>query len=163
MKTVKKSDEKTNAIRLLSQKGADFKVHSNLSTEAVSGPEIAALLNEDPNRVFKTLVTAGKSGQYYVFMVPVNLELDLKKAARAVGEKSVSMIKSKELLPLTGYIHGGCSPIGMKKQFKTVAHTSAADFERIFFSGGKIGTQIETSLDALKSIVSVELADICEH
>lgn len=162
MKTVKKSDEKTNAIRLLSQKGVDFKVYSNLSTEAVSGPEIAALLNEDPNRVFKTLVTAGKSGQYYVFMVPVNLELDLKKAARAVGEKSVSMIKSKELLPLTGYIHGGCSPIGMKKQFKTVAHTSAADFEQIFFSGGKIGIQIEMSLDALKSIVPIELADICE-
>ncbi len=159
---MKKSNEKTNAIRLLAQNKADFKVYSNLSTQAVSGPEIAELLNKSPDRVFKTLVTVGKSGQHYVFMVPVNLELDLKKAALAACEKSISMIKSKELLPLTGYVHGGCSPIGMKKQFKTIVHTSAASFQKIFFSGGKIGIQIEASLDVLKSILPIELADICE-
>ena len=117
-------------------------------------------LGEEPHSVFKTLVTDGKSKKNYVFMIPVCEELDLKKAARAVGEKSIEMIKSKELLPLTGYIHGGCSPVGMKKLFTTTIHSTAENFERIFFSGGKIGCQVETTLENLKKIVPVRIADI---
>lgn len=100
--------------------------------DALSASEVAAVLGQKPERVFKTLVTAGKSGEHYVFMLPADEELDLKKAARAVGEKSVEMLKSKELLPLTGYIHGGCSPIGMKKFFRTTVHESAKNTARYF-------------------------------
>ena len=116
---MKKSEIKTNAIRLLEQKKIPFSIHHYVDSGAVSGMEVAEVLGENPEAVFKTLVTVGKSGEHYVFVVPVNKELNLKKAANVAGEKSVSMIKSKELLPLTGYIHGGCSPIGMKKFFKT--------------------------------------------
>ena len=116
---MKKSEIKTNAIRLLEQKKIPFTIHNYTDSGAVSGMEVAAVLGENPEAVFKTLVTVGKSGEHYVFVVPVNRELSLKKAANVAGEKSVSMIKSKELLPLTGYIHGGCSPIGMKKFFRT--------------------------------------------
>lgn len=152
--------DKTNAIRLLDKLKINYKLHDYSDTDAVSGTEIVAVLGEDPEKVFKTLVTVGKSGNHYVFMVPVEKELDLKKAATAVGEKSIAMIKSKELLPLTGYIHGGCSPIGMKKQFKTFIDASATKFERIYFSGGKIGLQIETSLESLQKVVSVIPAEI---
>ena len=110
--------------------------------------------------VFKTLVTVGKSGNHYVFLLPVNKELDLKKAAKSVGEKNVEMIKSKDLLPLTGYIHGGCSPIGMKKFFKTVIHETASKFDKILFSGGKIGYQVEVSLQDLSKVIKYDLADI---
>ena len=122
--------------------------------------DVANALGEEPHSVFKTLVTVGKSKKNYVFMIPVCEELDLKKAAKAVGEKSIEMIKSKELLPLTGYIHGGCSPVGMKKLFTTTIHSTAENFERIFFSGGKIGCQVETTLENLKKIVPVRIADI---
>ena len=122
--------------------------------------EVVEALGQEPDRMFKTLVTQGASRSYYVFMVPVNAELDLKKAARAVGEKSIAMIKSKELLPLTGYIHGGCSPIGMKKQFRTTIHHTADSFDTIMFSGGKIGCQIEMSPDDLRKIIRVGSADI---
>ena len=108
------------------------------------------------------MVTVGSSKNNYVFLVPVNKELNLKKAAKAAGEKSIEMIKSKELLPLTGYIHGGCSPIGMKKQFKTVIDASAEGFATILFSGGKIGYQVETSLDELARLLNFELVDISE-
>ena len=111
---MKKAEEKTNAIRLLEQRRIAFKTHNYLQSGAVSGPEVARALGQNPSRMFKTLVTEGRSGAHYVFLVPVNRELNLKNAASAVGEKSIVMIKSKELLPLTGYIHGGCSPIGMK-------------------------------------------------
>ncbi|MDO4841504.1 MAG: aminoacyl-tRNA deacylase, partial [Phoenicibacter congonensis] len=117
-------------------------------------------LGEDPDSVFKTLVTVGKSGEHYVFMVPVACELDLKKAANAVGEKSIAMIKSKELLPLTGYIHGGCSPIGMKKQFTTTIDETAELYDKILFSGGKLGCQIEATLADLQKVTPVKLADI---
>ena len=117
-------------------------------------------LNENPDMVFKTLVTVGKSGNHYVFLLPVNKELDLKKAAKSVGEKNVEMIKSKDLLPLTGYIHGGCSPIGMKKFFKTVIHETASKFDKILFSGGKIGYQVEVSLQDLSKVIKYDLADI---
>lgn len=152
--------EKTNVMRILDQKKLEYKSHFYGNTEAVSGIEVAQALNENPESVFKTLVTVGKSKKYYVFMVPVCEELDLKKAAKTVNEKSIEMIKSKELLPLTGYIHGGCSPIGMKKLFTTTIHKTAEDFNKIFFSGGKIGCQIEMSLENLKNAVPVNTADI---
>ena len=155
-----KKEEKTNVMRILDQKKINYVSHCYADTDAISGEEVASVLQQDPNQVFKTLVTIGNSNSYYVFLVPVNGELDLKKAAKAVGEKSISMIKSKELLPLTGYIHGGCSPIGMKKSFKTVIHASAADFDTIIFSGGKIGYQVEGSLSELSKVIRFEQEDI---
>lgn len=129
-------------------------------TEALSGVEVARKLGLDQDRVFKTLVTRGKSGTYRVFMIPVACELDLKKAASAAGEKAVAMIKSKELLPLTGYVHGGCSPIGMKKPFPTYIDETAELYESIYFSGGRIGCQLEMALEDLRAIVPVETADL---
>ena len=155
-----RKEEKTNVMRILDQKKINYVGHCYADTDAISGVEVATVLKQDPKQVFKTLVTMGNSKSYYVFLVPVNGELDLKKAAKAVGEKSISMIKSKDLLPLTGYIHGGCSPIGMKKQFKTVIDISAKDFATIIFSGGKIGYQVEVALEELKSVIRFELEDI---
>ena len=132
--------EKTNVMRILDQKKIAHKVHTYDNTEAISGTEVAAVLGQNPEQVFKTLVTVGKSKQYYVFVVPVDKELNLKKAAAAVGEKNIEMIKSKELLPLTGYIHGGCSPIGMKKFFTTTVDYSAQNWETIMFSASVIST-----------------------
>lgn len=149
-------------MRLLDSKKLEYKVYDYTRFPTTNGGEVAAVLGQDPSRVFKTLVTVGKSGRNYVFMLPVNAELDLKKAAAAAGEKSVDMLKSRELLPLTGYIHGGCSPIGMKKPFKTFIHSSASRFEYIIFSGGRIGWQIETSLENLKKLVPFVLADIAK-
>lgn len=157
---MKKNTEKTNVMRILEQKKLNYKTYSYATTEAISGVEVAEVLEQDPNQVFKTLVTIGSSKNNYVFMIPVHKELDLKKAAKAVGEKSISMIKSKELLPLTGYIHGGCSPIGMKKQFRTTIDGSAANFETIIFSAGKIGYQVEVAPEELKKVVRFELKDI---
>lgn len=157
-----KKEEKTNAVRLLMQKKLAFQTHDYTDSGAVSGLEVAQALGQEPQQMFKTLVTEGRSGAHYVFLVPVAGELDLKKAASAVGEKSVAMIKSKDLLPLTGYIHGGCSPVGMKKFFPTVIDQSAAQFDTIFFSGGRIGLQIETSLTELEKVIRFRLADIAE-
>ncbi len=159
---MKKINIKTNAIRLLDSKRIDYKVYDYSDSSALSGMEVAEVLGQDPNQVFKTLVTIGKSNNYYVFLVPVNKELDLKKAAVSVGEKNISMVKSRELLELTGYIHGGCSPIGMKKFFKTTIHESASNFATIIFSAGKIGYQIETSLENLNKVIEFQLADIIE-
>ena len=155
-----KKAEKTNALRMLSQHKLPFEAHDYTSSGAVSGPEVAAALGEDPEKVFKTLVTVGKSGQHYVFVVPVCRELDLKKAAAAVKEKNVAMIPQKELLPLTGYIHGGCSPIGMKKLFPTVLHSSAGDLDTLCVSGGRIGLQVELTPEALGKLAPYTLADI---
>lgn len=155
-----KTSEKTNAMRKLDALKLDYIEHRIDGDEALSGVEAAERLGVDDKKLFKTLVTVGKSGSHYVFMIPAAAELDLRKAASAVGEKNIEMIKSKELLPLTGYIHGGCSPIGMKKQFKTVAHYTAREFDTIFFSGGKIGFQIETAFENLSKAVSVELCDL---
>ena len=157
---MKKKEEKTNVMRVLEQNKIHYSSYCYVDTGVISGLDVATVLGQDPARVFKTLVTVGNSNNNFVFLVPVSQELDLKKAAKAVGEKSISMLKSKELLPLTGYIHGGCSPIGMKKQFKTVIDASAANFDTIIFSGGKIGYQVETSLDELKKVLRFELADI---
>ena len=155
-------EDKTNVMRFLDKKKVEYIPHFYGNTEAISGTEVAEALGQEEERVFKTLVTVGKSGQYYVFIVPVWGELDLKKAAKSVKEKSIEMIKSKDLLPLTGYIHGGCSPIGMKKQFKTTIHPTAQDFDTIFFSAGRIGYQLEMSLDNLRKVIRVECADIVE-
>ena len=159
---MKKDQNKTNVMRLLDQKKISYKTYSYADTEAISGMEVAQVLGQDPNQVFKTLVTVGASKNHYVFLVPVCRELNLKKAAKAVSEKKVEMIKAKELLPLTGYIHGGCSPIGMKKSFQTVLDATAGDFETIMFSEGKIGYQVELSLAELKKILRFELCDITE-
>ena len=140
---MKKNEEKTNVIRILEQNKINFKVYNYINSTAISGTEVADYLGEDYNIVFKTLVTIGKSGNHYVFLVPVNKELDLKKAAIVVEEKSIEMIKSKELLPLTGYIHGGCSPVGMKKHFPTYIESSAKDQPSIRISAGKRGIQME--------------------
>ncbi len=157
--------EKTNAVRLLTQKKIKFTTHSygSASDEAVSGTEVAEILNQNVDDVFKTLVTVGKSNEHYVFVVPVAKELDLKKAAKIVGEKSIDMIKSKELLGLTGYIHGGCSPVGMKKFFRTVFDSSAKTREKIFFSGGRIGLQIETCPSEIEKAIRIEYADIAKQ
>lgn len=152
--------EKTNVMRILDQKKLSYTPHFYTESGAVSGLEIAEVLGENPQQVFKTLVTAGKSKKNYVFMVPVCEELDLKKASKAVGEKSIEMIKSKELLPLTGYIHGGCSPIGMKKLFTTIIHESILSLDNFYFSGGKIGCQVETTFENLKKVIPVKTADI---
>ncbi|MGX8774205.1 MAG: Cys-tRNA(Pro) deacylase [Bacillota bacterium] len=174
-----KKAKKTNAMRILDQHGVSYITHDYESTGAISGVEVAAALGQDPARTFKTLVaegagrlTEGVSGkgksagsgervkEHYVFVVPVAAELDLKKAAAAVGEKSITMIKQKELLPLTGYVHGGCSPLGMKKSFRTVVDRSASDKETIMFSAGKIGQQIETAPAELAKALDFEYADI---
>ena len=152
--------DKTNAMRKLASMKIEFREHYYADTGAIAGVEVARALGEDPARVFKTLVTVGKTGAHYVFLVPVAEELDLKKAASAVGEKSVEMIKSKELLPLTGYIHGGCSPIGMKKQFPTFIDATAAAHETILFSAGRIGYQVEITLEELRKVLKFELVDI---
>ena len=157
---MKHNNEKTNVMRILDQKKINYVEHCYIDTDAISGNDVALVLGENPNQVFKTLVTISNNKIYYVFLVPVNKELDLKKAAKSVNEKSIEMIKSKELLPLTGYIHGGCSPIGMKKQFKTVIDISAKENETIIFSAGKIGYQVETSLDDLKKVINFKLEDI---
>jgi len=151
---------KTNVMRILDKMKVDYKSYSYVDTNAISGMEVAEVLGLDPERVFKTLVTAGKSQRYYVFVIPVAQELNLKKAADSVGEKSIEMIKAKELLPLTGYIHGGYSPIGMKKNFVTKIDASASNFTAIIFSAGKIGYQVGISLEELQKVIKFDLADI---
>lgn len=155
-----KNKEKTNVMRVLDRKKISYESYNYEPDATMSGEEIAAMLGEDAEKVFKTLVTQGKSGQHYVFVVPVEEELDLKKAAIAAGEKSVGMIKQKELLPLTGYVHGGCSPIGMKKQFPTFIHETARQFDRMFVSAGKVGFQIELSPEDLAETIDCKFVDI---
>lgn len=155
-----KKEEKTNVMRVLEQKKLPYKSHSYEPDASMSGAEIAALLGEDPDKVFKTLVTRGKSGQHYVFVVPVGEELELKKAAAASGEKSIALIPQKELLPLTGYVHGGCSPIGMKKPFPTFVHKTAREFDTMFVSAGKVGFQIELAPSDLEAAAGCVFSDI---
>lgn len=157
-----KKQDKTNVMRILDQKKVEYIVHDYCDTGMIAGDDVARVLNEDPNMVFKTLVTVGKSKTNYVFMVPVSKELDLKKAASAVGEKNIEMIKTKELLPLTGYVHGGCSPIGMKKFFKTTIDASMQNYERVMFSGGKIGEQVEIAFKDFEKVIKYQLADIAK-
>ena len=158
--TKKDKERKTNALREIEAAGFEHRFITFDCQGALSGTEVAALLGEDPDRVFKTLVTQGKSGEHFVFMVPVACELDLKKAAMAVHEKAVSMIRSRDLLPLTGYIHGGCSPVGMKTAFKTTIDETAQLYDTIMFSGGRIGCQVEMSPDDLDRLIGLAFADI---
>ena len=151
---------KTNVMRLLEQAGVDYNHYCYADTDAISGVEVAAAMNQPVEMVFKTLVTQAASKQYYVFVIPVAEELDLKKAASAVGEKSIAMLKQKDLLPLTGYIHGGCSPIGMKKVFTTTFHESLNALEKVIFSAGKIGYQVELKPEDISKIVQYKTADI---
>ncbi|MCR5807802.1 MAG: Cys-tRNA(Pro) deacylase [Oscillospiraceae bacterium] len=156
---------KTNAMRILDSAGIEYKVHEypHKDNEAVDGVTVAELLGEDPDTVYKTLVTRGASAPnraYYVFCIPVAYELDMKAAAKAVGEKSVEMLHVKELLGITGYIRGGCSPIGMKKQFPTVIHEDMILIDTIMVSGGKIGVQVELSPDELLKVTGGKTADI---
>lgn len=157
-----KKQEKTNVMRLLDQKNIPYEMHDYSESGAIAGEDVASVLGEEPEQVFKTLVTVGKSKQNYVFLVPVCGELNLKKAAKAVGEKSIEMIKAKELLPLTGYVHGGCSPIGMKKLFPTTIDETALLYDKIFFSAGKIGYQVEVATDDISKIIDVKFYDICD-
>ena len=152
--------EKTNVMRILDGKKIPYEAHAYKPDATMSGSEIAVLLGEAPDKVFKTLVTVGKSGQHYVFVIPVAAELDLKKAAAAAGEKAVAMIRQKELLPLTGYVHGGCSPIGMKKPFPTRIHESARPLDTMFVSAGKVGFQIELAPSDLVSAAGAAFADL---
>ena len=155
--------EKTNVMRILDQKKIKYNEYYYGDTDAISGIDVANVLKEDPNKVFKTLVTVAKSKQNYVFMIPVEKELDFKKCAKSVNEKSIEMIPQKELLPLTGYVHGGCSPIGLKKQFKVVIDKSANNFEKIIFSGGKVGYQVEVDINDLKKVINYKLEDIVKE
>jgi Cys-tRNA(Pro)/Cys-tRNA(Cys) deacylase len=155
-------EDKTNVMRVLDGKKIPYTSHMYEPDATMSGAQIAAILGEDADKVFKTLVTRGKTGAYYVFVIPVEKELDLKKAAKAVSEKSIAMIPQKELLPLTGYVHGGCSPIGMKKTFPTVIHETAKNYEKIFFSAGKVGYQVEVAVTDLERVIRYTLEDVCD-
>ena len=157
---VKKKDEKTNVMRVLEQHNIPYTAHFYPADGPIDGVSVAAVLGQDPEQVFKTLVTKAASGNYYVFDIPVAENLDLKKAAKAVGEKSIAMIPQKDLLPLTGYIHGGCSPVGMKKQFPTVFHETLVLFDTICVSAGKIGAQIEAAPQDLIQLLGAAAADI---
>lgn len=155
-----KKEEKTNVMRLLDQKKIPYQQLIIDEAEGLSGEDIAKKLNEDPGQAFKTLVTTGKTGAHYVFVVPVAAELDLKKAASAVGEKSIEMLKQKDLLPLTGYVHGGCSPIGMKKFFTTTFDATALNYKEIYFSAGKVGYQVKVPVADIEKIIKVQFKDI---
>ena len=156
----KSKEEKTNVMRTLEQKKLPYTAHAYDPAGPIDGVSVAQTLGQLPERVFKTLVTKGASGAYYVFDIPVAENLDLKKAAKAVGEKSVAMLPQKELLPLTGYVHGGCSPVGMKKLFPTVFHETAASLPVIMVSAGKLGHQIACDPKALLALVRADTADI---
>lgn len=147
-------------MRILDAAGVDYQIHVLEADGTMTGVEIAQMLGEEPEHVFKTLVTIGKSKEHYVFMVPVAEELDLKKAAKAAGEKSIEMVKSRELFGLTGYVHGGCSPLGMKKFFPTFIDETCILFDTILFSGGRIGTQIEMSFDDLANVIDLTPVDL---
>ena len=157
-------EEKTNVMRTLERLKLPYRHYAfDTGGAAPSGTEVAALLGKDPAQVFKTLVTVGKSGKYYVFMIPVAEELDLRKAARCAGEKSIEMIKTKDLLPLTGYVHGGCSPVGMKKPFPTWIDETALLTDAFFCSAGRLGAQIGIDPETLAGYVGAQFADLTEE
>ena len=152
--------DKTNCMRVLESKKISYTPHLYEADPSLSGEDIARILGEEPSQVFKTLVTTGKPQRYYIFVIPVNAELNLKKAASAVGEKSVSMIPQRDLLPLTGYVHGGCSPIGMKKRFPSYIHESVSGLDRIFVSAGRVGCQVELDPADLVRVAELTVKDL---
>ncbi len=156
-----KKKDKTNVMRLLDQEGLDYTPNTyDVSDGIVDGLSVAKKIGQDPDTVFKTLVCQGHSGQYAVFVIPVAHELDLKKGAKAAGEKSMAMIHQRDLLPLTGYVHGGCSPVGMKKAFATHIHESGKDLQRLYVSGGRVGTQVGLAPQDLAHLVHASFADL---
>ena len=152
--------KKTNAMRILESENINFEIIEYSTKDGIGGIDVAEKLGEDKNRVFKTLVTEAKDGEHFVFVVPVSSELDLKKAAKASNSKKIEMIPQKKLLPLTGYVHGGCSPVGMKKSFKTFIDSSAEDLDFFYVSGGKVGMQIKVNPKELISALDGEFSDI---
>ena len=156
----KHKEEKTNVMRVLDQKKIPYTAHTYPADGPIDGVSVAGYLGQDVERVFKTLVTKGSTGAYYVFDIPVAENLDLKKAAKAVGEKSIAMLPQKDLLPLTGYVHGGCSPVGMKKQFPVVFHETAILYDTICVSAGKVGAQVELAPQALLDLLGASAADV---
>ena len=154
------AETKTNAVRIVETHGCEYVLHSYACKEAVDGVTVAQMVGVEPERVYKTLVTQGKSGAYFVFVVPVEAELDLKKAARSVDEKAVAMIPVKDINKVTGYVRGGCSPFGMKKLYTTRIDESAILQEKILVSAGRIGQQIEIAPDDIVTVVGAEYADI---
>ncbi|MWV42742.1 Cys-tRNA(Pro) deacylase [Paenibacillus sp. HJL G12] len=156
-----KNTDKTNVMRILDQKKIEYRIHT-YDNSMLNAVEVANSLGHELAMVYKTLVTEGRTKEHYVFMVPSDKELDLKKAAKAAGEKSLDMIAQKELLPLTGYIHGGCSPIGMKKQFRTFIDRTADNVETICFSGGRVGYQVQLPLRDLQKVIRVTVADLAK-
>ncbi len=161
----KKKDEKTNVMRILDQKKVPYTPHFYEEEEGPEGTRdygvhVAQVLGQDPKRAFKTLVAKGASGTYHVFDIPTTDSLDLKKAAKAAGEKSIDLLPVKDITAVTGYIRGGCSPVGMKKQYPTIFHQTALEFETIYVSAGKIGAQVEVEPRALLGLLRAETADI---
>lgn len=161
----KKKDEKTNVMRILEQKKVPYTPHFYEEREGPEGTRdygvhVAQALGQDPERAFKTLVAKGASGGYYVFDIPAPESLDLKKAAKAAGEKSVELLAVKDITAVTGYVRGGCSPVGMKKQYPTIFHRTVLDFETVYVSAGKIGAQVEVAPQALLALIQAETADI---
>ena len=155
------AEQKTNVMRMLDQKKIPYTAHSYPhGDEAVDGLTVAAITGQDPAQVFKTLVAQGASKKIYVFVVPVTAELELRKAAKAAGEKSVAMVRVSELLALTGYVRGGCSPIGMRKQYTTVFHSSMEGLDTVLVSAGKIGWQVELAPAELLKLTRGRTADI---
>lgn len=152
--------KKTNAVRILDSKKIKYDLVEYSTDGGISGTDVAKKTGEDPLRVYKTLVTESKEKNYYVFVIPVEKELNLKKAARVVGSKKIDMIAQRDLLPLTGYIHGGCSPIGMKKLFPTFIDESAKDLSYIFVSGGKVGIQVKINPLSLADLIEAKLSDL---
>ena len=158
-----KKISKTNAMRILDGARIPYEIHSYPEDGPIAAVDVAAYLGQSPDRLFKTLVTTDGSHGYFVFCLPGCQELDLKKAARAAGVKKIEMLKQKDLLPLTGYIHGGCSPVGMKKVFPTFLHPSALDWDTVYVSGGKIGLQMEVDPRSLEKILPLQLVDIIKE
>lgn len=161
----KKKDEKTNVMRILDQKKVPYTPHFYEEEEGPEGTRdygvhVAQVLGQDPKRAFKTLVAKGASGTYHVFDIPTTDSLDLKKAAKAAGEKSIDLLPVKDITAVTGYVRGGCSPVGMKKQYPTIFHQTAVEFETIYVSAGKIGAQVEVEPRALLDLLRAETADI---
>ena len=155
-----KAEIKTNVMRILDKAKINYKHYTYEADGTATGVEVAALVGQDPKKVYKTLVTVGKSKNYYVFVVPVEKELNLKLAATSVGEKSIEMIKSKDLIAVAGYIHGGCSPIGMKKNYKTTIDIQANECDTIIFSAGKIGYQVEMAMEDLSKVIQFQVAEV---
>lgn len=158
-----KLEEKTNVIRILQAKKVSYNFYTYECDKAISGVEVANKLNFDVNKVFKTLVTTSKSNKNYVFVIPVKAELDLKKAAIATKEKYIEMLPQKDLYPLTGYVHGGCSPIGMKKQLPTFFDKSVETQETIVFSAGRIGAQVELSTKDLEKLINLNIYQVIKE